>query len=556
MPTIDISLNDLRKLVGKEFTNEEFENAILWVKGEIENIEGDIVKVDCKESNRPDLWSTEGIARTLRPYFTAQKGIPQYSAHPTTALIHVDRSVDAIRPYIAAATIENVSITEEALKQLIQLQEKICTTFGRKRKIVAIGVYNYDKIELPITYKAVKPTEAQFVPLGFTKELTLRDILKTHPKGIEYGHLLKDVDRYPILIDKKGTILSLPPIINAEDVGKVETGTRTLFIEATGTSIEEVKVAVLIIAAALADRGGSVLSVTINYGEKKIVTPTFATKKIKVTFKEIETLTGLKFSLKELKTYLERFSYNIKKAKDALEIEYPSYRQDILHSIDVIEDLLISYGYNSIEPLTPKLSVQGELAKEEEFAESVRNLLVGFGAQEIMNFTLSNQDVLCKKMNRKEQRLIEIANPVSQQWTTIRDSVLPTILEFLEKNTSQEYPQKIFELGDIVVLDEKAETKTRTEKHLAIVIAEKESTFTKAKQILDYLCCALHLAYDLSEEVNPQFISGRCGHIHINGKHVGIIGEIHPQILENFKLQIPASAFEVDISTIFKMSKA
>ncbi len=556
MPTIDISLKDLNHLIGKEVTRENFEaEAILWIKGEIDGEDGDILKIDCKESNRPDLWSTEGMARVLSPFYTKERGIRKYETEPSDVYIHVDRTVDNVRPFITCAIVENITVTEDILKQLIQLQEKVSMTFGRKRKTVGLGIYDFKKITPPLSYKAFKATELKYIPLGFKKEMTLKEVLEKHPKGIEYAHLLNGHERYPIIIDKNNVVASMPPITNSETTGKVSENTKTLFVEVTGMNLEDCKVALNVMVCALADRGGKIKTVTIDYGKEKIVTPNFTPKRIKVKFEDIERITGLKLSLKDLKELLERFCYNVKKAKDCLKVEYPSFRQDILHPVDVIEDILISYGFNKIEPLIPNIATRGELSEFELYCESVRNTLPGLGAQELLNFTLTNKDVLFTKMNAEEFGYVEIANPVSSKWSCIRNSVLPTLMEFLENNKTVEYPQQIYELGEIVIIDEKSETGTQTIKHLSWALAEKEANFTKAKQVADFILSGLNIPYEMLEEENSSFISGRCAKILINGKKYGVIGEINPQVLKNFSLEFPVCAFEINISALYQLRK-
>lgn len=554
MPTLDISLKDLSKLVGKEVTRENFEpEALLLIKGEIDGQEGDLLKIDCKETNRPDFWSTEGIARTISPYYTKERGLREYKIEPSKVSIHVDRSVDEVRPFISAAIIEDIKITDDILKQLIQLQEKVTLTFGRKRKTAAIGIYDFEKMTPPITYKAFKPTELKFIPLGMTKEMSLKDILQKHPKGIEFAHLLIEHEKYPIVIDKNNLVASMPPVINSETTGKVTDTTKHLFIEVTGTNLEDTKVALNVVVAALADRGGKIKSVIIDYGKEKIITPDFTPKRMKVKLTNIERLTGIKFTIKELKDLLEKYSYNVKKAKDSIEVEYPSYRQDIMHPVDVIEDLLIVYGFNKIEPVVPNIATRGELLDLEIFCESIRNVLPGFGAQELLNFTLTNKEILFQQMNIDEQPCAEIANPISSKWSTIRNSILPSLMEFFNKNTSQEYPQQIYELGEVVTIDERAETKTQSPKVLCWALADKTANFTKAKQILNYILSGLELKYELQEYTNNTFIPGRCAKIMINGTQLGFIGEIHPKVLKNFSIEFPICAFEMNISELFKV---
>ena len=556
MPTIDISLKDLSKLVGKEITLENFEpEALLWIKGEIDGIDGDNIKIDCKESNRPDLWSTEGIARAVSPFYTKERGIRKYNVEDSDVYLHVDRSVDKIRPYISAAIIEDITITDDLIKQLIQIQEKVTTTFGRKRKVAAIGIYDFDKMTPPITYKAFKPTELKFIPLGFTKEMTLKDILIHHPKGQEFAHLLTDFDKYPIVIDNKDIVASMPPVINSESTGKVTEKTKNLFIEVTGINLDDTQVALNIVVCALADRGGKIKTVLVDYGEKHLRTPDFTPKRIKVKFTEIEKLTGMKLSLKELKDLLEKQQYEVKKAKDCLEVEYPSYRQDIMHPVDVIEDILISYGYNKVTPILANLATTGEISPIEEFCEDIRELIPGFGAQELLNFTLTNKEILFRKMNLKEENCIEIANPVSNKWTNLRNAIIPSLMDFLEHNTSQEYPQQVYEVGDIVIINDRSETKTDTRKHLAWALADKEANFTKAKQIITYILTGLNIDFQIEEESNDSFITGRCARIIANKKVLGYFGEIHPKVLQNFSIEFPICALELDLTELFTLKK-
>jgi len=385
--------------------------------------------------------------------------------------------------------------------------------------------------------------------------MTLKDILIHHPKGQEFAHLLTDFDKYPIVIDNKDIVASMPPVINSESTGKVTEKTKNLFIEVTGINLDDTQVALNIVVCALADRGGKIKTVLVDYGEKHLRTPDFTPKKIKVKFTEIEKITGIKFSLKELKDLLEKQQYEVKKAKDCLEVEYPSYRQDIMHPVDVIEDILISYGYNKVTPILANLATTGEISPIEEFCEDIRELIPGFGAQELLNFTLTNKEILFRKMNLKEENCIEIANPVSNKWTNLRNAIIPSLMDFLEHNTSQEYPQQVYEVGDIVIINDRAETKTDTRKHLAWALADKEANFTKAKQIITYILTGLNIDFQIEEESNDSFITGRCARIIANKKVLGYFGEIHPKVLQNFSIEFPICALELDLTELFTLKK-
>jgi phenylalanyl-tRNA synthetase beta chain len=441
------------------------------------------------------------------------------------------------------------------LKQLIQIQEKVCLSFGRKRKTVAMGIYDFDKIEAPLKYKAVKPESVKFVPLEFKIEMDLNEILQEHPKGREYAHLLEGHKKYPLVIDNKNNVLSMPPVINSQYSGKVTEKTKSLFVEVTGLDIEDCKVALNVLVAAIADRGAKIKSVELDYGEEKIVTPDFSPKKIKVKFDAIENLTGMKLTIREMKDLLEKYNYNVKKAKDALEVEYPSYRQDILHPVDVIEDILIMLGYNSIEPEIPEIATIGSIDELELFCEDVRNLLVGFGANELLNFTMTNRDIQFTKMNLEDGEIVEIANPVSSKWSCLRTWLLPSLMEFFKRNVSYEYPQQIYEVGDYVELDATKETGTFSGKKLAWALADKDANFTKAKQIMVFVLKAIGLDYTFVEEDFGQFIPGRSARVKVGDQFVGFVGEVHPVVLENFGVDFPICSFELNISKLFELKK-
>jgi len=234
MPTVELSKKDLEGLVGKKFSAHQLEEALLFVKGEVDKIEGDRVWVDVKDTNRPDLWGVEGIAQEIRARIGKEKGNPKLKTTSSNVKIIVDPATKSVRPAVAGAIVNNVKVTEELLVSLISLQEKITNTFGRKRKEAAIGIYELNNITPPIYYKAVSPKKIKFVPLDFKVEMNLEEILAQHPKGKEFGHLIKDSKKFPLWIDSKKNVLSLPPIINSENTGKVTKKTKNLFVEVSG----------------------------------------------------------------------------------------------------------------------------------------------------------------------------------------------------------------------------------------------------------------------------------------------------------------------------------
>lgn len=556
MPKFDVAKSDLERLVGREFSVEEWEDLVLYAKCELDDVweeDGKIYfKLDSKDTNRPDLWSAEGVARQIRWALGLAKGLPKYEVEESDVVVYVDKKLRNIRPYGVYAVVEGLKLDEEPLSQLIQLQEKVALTYGRRRREVAIGIFDFDKVKPPIYYRAAEKTE-KFVPLGYSEEMTLEEILEKHEKGREYGHLIRDKPYYPLLVDSEGNVLSMPPIINSELTGRVTTETKNVFVDVTGWDLRKVMLALNVIVTALAERGGKIKRVKVIYPDFEITTPDLTPKEFEVSFEYIRKLSGLELSNEEIKELLERMMYEVEiLSENKAKVKYPAFRDDIMHTRDVLEDVLIAYGYNNIDPEEPKLAVQGRGDPFKDFEDAIRDLMVGFGLQEVMTFNLTSKEVQFDKMNIPEEEIVEIANPISSRWSALRKWLLPSLMEFLSNNTHEEYPQRIFEVGLATLIDESRETKTVSEPKLAVALAGSGYTFTNAKEILDSLMRHLGIEYDIEETVHGSFIPGRVGKILVDGKEIGIIGEIHPQVLENWNIQVPVVAFEIFLKPLYR----
>jgi phenylalanyl-tRNA synthetase beta chain len=551
MPKIDVSLDDLRTLMRTSISYDELEErGILFVKGEIEGFTEDTITVDIKDTNRPDLWSVEGIARELRGHYGTSEGLPEFKIGCSGISLDVDKKVEKVRPKTVGAVVKGLSFDEESIKQMIQLQEKIHMTYGRNREVTAAGVYDFDRIVPPVKYTTVKPDGIKFVPLDLEEELTPAEILEKHPKGREYAHLIDRFDEYPLMIDSTGNVLSIPPIINSVYTGKVSPETKNVFIELTGREVERLSVALNVLVAAFHDRGGEVLSVDVNYHNGTIVTPDMTPREFSIDAKECRKILGLDLKEDEMIGLLKRARYDAKSKKGKLLVKYPAYRNDIMHSRDVIEDIAIAYDVNKIEPRPPELSTIGSADPKEELCDTVRDVMVGLGFQEVLTFSLTNKENLLDKMNLKEGEICEIANPVSATWNTIRSWLLPSIMDFLRSNLHVEFPQKIFEVGDIVTIAGDEETGTKTKKKLACALSDGGAGYEDISSILDALLRSFGLYYDLKSKDHESFIEGRSAEIVAGGEGVGIVGEIHPQVLNNWGIEKPVAAFEIDIDGI------
>lgn len=533
MVVIEISKRDLLNLIGNDLPDEEIEELLFLIKLEPE-FDGDTIKCEL-HADRPDMFSVEGVAREIKGFLGLETGLKKYDISDSKVVVKVDNP--QVRPFIACAIVKDVVLSDELVKSLMQIQEKLHDTIGRGRKKVAIGVHDYEKIVPPLLYKDVE--NERFFPLMGTQEMDVDQILTLHPKGISYAHLVGKLR--PMLYDKEG-VASFPPIINSERT-KVTVATNSLFIDVTGTDEKAVNEALNILVCNITERGGKIE--TVNIGRKR--TPDLSPKEMNVEIEEIDKLLGLGLSEKEIEEILERMRYEVKKQRGGkVKIIIPAYRSGILHLVDIIEDVAIGYGYNNIQPILPKLPTIGNQSELTKLTRKTRDLMVGLGFQEILNFILTSRENCFDNMNVQGDAA-EISNPISKEYDICRTWVLPSLVKNLVSNKHRLYPQRIFEIGDCIVLDEKQETKTRTIRKLSGVVSHDAANLTEMKSIVEAVLNYLGYKYEIRDYGHPSFIESRSGEILVDGKQIGFFGEIHPKVLEKWKLEKPVIGFEIEV---------
>ncbi len=561
MPTIDIEYAELERLLDLKLEGDmaKLNDILSIIKGEVKlyNEKEGIVSIEMKDTNRPDLWSVEGLSRGLRGYLNQEKGLQQYAAGKSIVEVNVNAQLHNIRPFICCSVIKDIHLTDNTIKGIMHLQDKLDKTFGRNRHKTSIGIYNFDLIKPPIEYTAVKPEDVRFIPLGFTEKMSLDEILEKHPKGIEYGHIVKKNTLYPMLFDSEGKVLSFPPIINSNDLGKITEESRNLLVEVTGTLHKTVLNTLNLVTAALIDHNGKPYSATIHYPTdseytlQTVTTPDFSNRRMPLSIEDTKKLLGLKLSAKQIAELLLTAGFGIEKIKaDRVDVIVPCYRIDVMHQVDLIEDVAIAYGYNNIEPIWRELATAGRAKPDQRLINVARDLMVGLGYQEILTYTLTNPESLFEKMNTQKTPLVELANPKVVTMTCLRNWLLPSLMEFLSNNQSVEFPQKIYELGKVTLPDKAKETKTRDEEWLSAATVHANSNFTEIKSTLDSFMSNFGVEWQIKETAHPSFIEGRVGKIIVAGSEVGVVGEINPSVLEAWKLENPTAAFEINLQRI------
>ena len=568
MPTIDVDYAEFERLLGKppkyigghpvqmsKKEQDELDDLLALVKSEVKlyDEQAGVLSIEIKDTNRPDLWGIEGLARALRGYLNITKGLKNYAVAEPIVDVYVDSRLRNIRPFICCAIVKNVKLTDIIIRGLMHLQDKLDQTYGRNRQKTSIGLYDYSLITPPLSYTAVKPDEISFVPLDTEEKMNLGEILERHPKGIEYGHIVKKHRLYPILLDSKRKVLSFPPIINSNDLGRVSEETQHVLVEVTGTLHETVLNTVNLVTLALIDRGGKAYSATVHYshGNLKVVTPDFGNKRVDLSVEYANKILGLQLTGKRIAELLLTAGLGVEKvSKNSVAVLVPCYRIDVMHPVDLVEDVAIAYGYNSIEPLWRELPTTGSVRPEQRLLDIAREFMVGLGFQEVLTYTLTNSENLFDKMDREKTSIVEIANPKVLTMTCLRNWLLPSLMEFLGNNQSVEFPQKIFELGKVTLLDETKETKTRDEEWLAAATSHAKANFSEIKSALDAFFMNLGVDWQIKEISHPSFIEGRVGAVIVNGVDVGVVGEVNPKVLGAWKLENPVAAFEINMQKI------
>jgi len=546
MANVKFNKSKFEKEIGK--LNKVMQEKIALFGMTVENLNDEEIELDITP-NRPDLLSYEGFKRAFLGFLGKKVGLKSYKIYPPEKdyEIIVDSSVKEVRPYTACCIVRGLKLDEAKIKELIDMQEKIHSTVGRKRKKLAIGIYPLDKIKLPIRYMALEPDKIKFLPLESQREMNGLEILQNHPTGKEYAHLLAGKMKFPVFIDSNNSVLSMPPIINSENTGRITTKTKDVFIECSGFDFEILNKILVIISTTLAEMKGKIYSMKVN---GKVV-PNFSTQSVKISLENTNSLLGLNLKEKEMKNHLEKMGHNYNKNM----IEVAPWRTDILGEVDLIEDVAISYGYNNFIPEIPEISTIGGENSEEVIKKKIADILVGLGLLEVSNYHLTKKEDQLMKMGVLEDRekdVVELVNSKTE-YNILRKDLSHYFLKIFSENVDSEYPQKIFEMGRVF----------KVEGNLQIIESENLSVgvtpgnFTDAKQILDYLGKNLGISFKVKEQekVETYFISGRSADIFLDNKRIGKIGEVHPKILKNWKAKMPVSLFELNLEEIYKKFK-
>ena len=546
MPTITLNRKVFDELVGKRLNDEKIKENLAMLGTDLEKLKEKEIIIEVFP-DRPDMLSEQGFARAFSSFIGKKTGLQRFKVIKTKDQVIAEKSLPKQWPYAFACIVKGLKFNDEKIRELVQIQEKLGVTLLRERKKGGIGLYPLEKIKFPVRFIGMNPDEIKFRPLEYPHEISGREILSKHPTGRKYAHICEHWDKFPVFVDAKNTMMSMPPIINSHDVGKIDETTTDVFVEVTGNDIKTTKIALIIIVTALSDMGGTIYSLeNVMQNGEKIQFPDLTPKKMNLDLKYVNKILGLELNEKEVKTLLQRMGFNYSDKT----VLIPAYRSDILHEIDLVEDIAIAYGYDNFKEQIPKVATIADENAFHKFKEKIANLLIGFGLLETNSYVLTNPLNLNKKMHLN-LKYVEIENPNSSEYTCLRTWMIPSLLEILSNNKHHEFPQKIFELG-YCFKENKSKTRVEELTRLGVLTSHKEVSFTEVKQILDNLMKLLDLKYEIKDDDHPSFIDGRVGRISVNDKDVAYIGEINPKVLYNWELEMPVSCFELNLTELYK----
>ena len=538
MPLVTFDYQDFIQLLGHHIPKQTLIERLPMIGGDFSHMNGDEINIEFFP-NRPDLTSVEGIARASRAFFGFRTGLQTYETATSDISLTVDASVKKIRPFVTTAFVKNITMTDELITSLMGLQEKLHVGLGRNRKKVAIGVHNAEPVTPPFVYKAVDPDSVSFVPLAKDETMTLREILKKHEKGVDYAYLLDGFEKYPLIVDANHNVLSFPPIINGS-LTEVTPYTKEIFIDVTGTDRKAINYALNIVTSALAERGGKIYQTAVFDEGKKILSPDFTPIQKKLSVTSVNRILGTAFTGAEIIIYLEKMGHHaVDLGNGTLRVDIAAWRSDILHEVDLVEDVAVGYGFDQFETDLPKSLTFGGRLPNQTFVEGLRLLMIGLGFNEVTTFVISNKDDEFHRMGLEKGTLVEIENPIGEEYSGLRMSLLPSLLKLLRENRHHPLPQQIFEVG--VVVDESAKNRC----HLAGLKIDAKANFTECKSLVETVLRECGDKPVIKEKTHASFIEGRCAAVLRKEHEIGVFGELHPKTIKAFHLEHPVIAFEL-----------
>jgi len=500
------------------------------------------------EVDRPDMFCLEGIARQADGILGRARGLPRYELRDSGYTVRVDGDV-AVRPYILAAAVWGVDVDEEYLRELIQFQEKLHLSLGGDRKYVAIGLHDLDKLPSKTLYYRLEPLDSvRFTPLGYGEEMTLGDVLEKTEQGAKYGRIALSGRMHPVLYSGD-TVISVPPVINAEAT-RIKPGTRNIFIDVTGTNKRLVRDTLYVLAAGLAERSKAktIGIVRVERPGETLAEPRMEPRGMSLEVGYASSMLGTRLSAREAAAHLERMRFDARSVDENLvAVRVPAYRIDVIHPVDLVEEIMLSIGVDNITPEPPRMMLRGRLLRHRYWEREARKLLAGMGFVETVSYSLVDCGKQASLGGVRPEELVRLANPLGPETACLRATLLPQLLELAVAN-QQRVPIRVYELAETLRAGQGGVEPRKT---LGILVMADKAGYEDIQAVVYTLIRLLgDEIVSIREATHPILIEGRAATLRTREGVEAVLGEVKPEILEKLGITYPVALAEIDYTAL------
>ena len=588
---MNVNRDQLFAALGKTYTDDEFDELCFEFGIELDEVTSEkqmsskflgsseavgadadadddvIYKIDIP-ANRYDLLCLEGIAKALNvfrgvcpsPVFRLMEpkdGVRQKMIQkPETMLV---------RPFVVCAVLRGVRFDQARYNSFIDLQDKLHQNICRRRTLVAIGTHDLSTIQGPFTYEALPPEDINFTPLKQTRSFNARELMehyKSDQKLKHFLHIIEDSVVFPVIYDANRTVLSLPPIINGAH-SAITLDTTDVFIECTATDLNKAKIVLNTVVTMFSQYSATEFAVepvdvVDALGAEKAY-PDFMTRFVDADPKYINQRIGIDVDTQKMAALLCRMQLPTKIAENGmLRVEVPPTRSDVIHPCDIAEDVAIAYGYNNIKRTVPPVNTVGAQQPVNHFSDLVRQEVAMQGFTEVLTWILCSHDDNFANVSREDTGASAaiVANPSSLDVQVARSSLLPGVLKAMGANKDAPLPVKLFEVGDVVLLDSDADVGARNHRRLLVLYSNVKAGFEVVHGVLDRVMVITGAAkggdagYTVAPAAEETYFPGRQAYVMRGGKKIGTFGIVHPDVLAKFDIVNPCSVLELDLEPL------
>ncbi|MGA8274774.1 MAG: hypothetical protein WB852_00545 [Thermoplasmata archaeon] len=557
MPVSTLSAERLRSLLANPLSDLMLDDLLFASKAEIEARDGDDLTLSVTP-DRLDLLSEAGLSLHIAGVTDASVGLPHVPEVPAPPerVVTVDPTVDVVRPYIGAVVLHapksSDGLDAGTLAEAIRFQELLHATIGRDRRAASLGIYPLDRLNFPLRYALEPLTDVRFVPLDGEEEVGAERFFSEHPMALRYGNLGRVETRCLTLRDGEGTVLSLPPVLNGRTAGEARLGDRALVVEATGTRERAVQEVLRLLLVVFAARGWSAAPVAVHRAGTSTSdgTDVYRPRSVSLPSAVLRSVTGDSLPGGEVERRLGRARLSARPRSGGWLVEVPPWRPDLLTPVDLVEDVVLTAGVRPEDGIMLPSRTRGRRLPETRFRRRIRSLLTGLGYAEPHTPLLVSAETAERAGSLEALRL---RNPVSAEFSVLRDRLLLSHLDVLRRNTRLAYPQRFAEVGPVIVRSEKAEAGGETRYHASAVLAADTAGFADAASWVDYLLRSVDVVAVREPLELLPLIPGRSARARIAGEPIAEMGEIHPRVLESLGVPVPAVWAEVDLTGLWTL---